>query len=833
MPSIIVSNPQARWKDSYSSIPRVKLTLRANGEEKTQIYSPGASGLVPAGFDAPTAIPTVASGGVGNLTNNTFVGYRYVYASSQYPFVDATAYNVNASGGGELWPRSNPSPASAIFSITGGAKQLVVTVTRTTQTNIDWIWIYRTPLKTTQAEAETAVAAGELYYSGRVANVTTGGTTTYTDNTVANSNEIMEADNFAAPTFWRTWTDGTYYYGWGNPRFIGTVFLDGTSDIALTGSPSEWFDGRNGQVVTFNGVTSGGFDGKGSFYWKWTGPQGGKLYSDAALTLPIVVPWFGATRINFQPYSSTLWRSKPLNPFSWGVTDIEVNNSNSTAAFAVRAPRLFAENLGGGYGTAIATISDDQFLKLDLEEPTRTLVVNLATMITDTIQPSAVKPVDNRYSCSSHFAQFIGDINDSSGLTLALDTKSWTIMVCNGDTLNSISSPVFQTLESMLLDNDRQRNFFGLYVPKQELNCWWVKRLAYTSTVDTLIWCHGPTGAWGTAFEPDMSAAARIYDPVEGDIFILGGDELGNIFRAFDDTNYRLVVTEPVNPLVYDGFLTGLGVTAGTLTATYGESIVGNTIVVAGGVGTATFVASPGEGFDFQVGERVYIWTSGGTWLPYLGGYTVLTSRVGDSFTFTATDVPDGTYTTMLFTYDFTAYVNQWCMVQNLAGGRLFGKLVAQAFRFQGGIGFQDVTFNPVYDPDTDAIVTTRTAASSTTSKLCISLRECRVRRYFDLGTPSEDKRTTELWLTAENVDADGAGMFARFYKEYAGGVPTTIIEPERDTQQGGVTPDSVSWLSKSTLPSDVTPCWGHDVVERGYEGFILYNQVVKAARKV
>lgn len=812
MPAILSSSVQDRWIDDFSCIPRVKITLRCNGEEKVQLYSPGAAALVKAGFDAPTITPTVVAGSSGSLTQGAFIGYRYVYASSQYPFVDATAYNLNATGGGELWPRSNPSPGSAIFTVTA-THSAVVTVAYTTASNIDWIWIYRTPLKTSSAAAQTSLDAGELYYSGRVANVTTGSTTTYTDTTLADSNEIMEADNYVAPMFWKTATDGTYYYGWGNPHFVASVTLDGSSAIVLSDTTiTQWFSGRDGEVVTFQGITGGGFDGQGSFYFKSTTTTTGILYGDAALTTPINPGWMGVTKINFRPYSSTLYRSKPLNPFSWGVTDENPNHVSSTADFVTRVPRIFAENLGGGYGTSISTIADDKFLKLDLEEPTRCLRIDLATMITDTVLPQSIKSIDTRFSCGSHHAQFIGNTPGGDAITMALDAKNWTILACNGDTQEEMSSPVFQTLRTMLTDAERARDFFGLHVPKQELNVWAIKRLGYTSTIDTLVYMHAPTGTWGTAFEPDLTAMARIYDPVAGDVFILGGDENGNIFTMFDDSNYRLVVTNVNNPLAFPSW-TLPNVIGDEILFSRDQPTVGNSVSVSTGVGTATTLAPHG----FTTGNLIYV---GGVFAAEV----TVTVTSPTTFTFT-TVVANGSYTLMIFDYSWTDYIGQWVLFQATDGTQRY--LCKIDSNFFGG-NSQGVFVGTFYDPDADAIVSAASIAlTATTFDFFTSLRECRIRRYFDLGTPTKAKEQRELWLTAQNVDPDGAGMFARFYKEYSEDV-SLVIEPAQDTQQGSITPDSANWISSTGLPGELQTSFGIDICERGYAQFQLMNMTVK-----
>src|SRR4051812_25854637 len=111
MSATLSTSNQTRWKDSFAASGKVGLTLRANGEEPVQVFTQDRQ-LVAAGFDAPTVAPTVADGGAGSLTAG-YVAYAYCYASSNYANVEALV-----AAGGEEWPKSNPSPASATYSIT-------------------------------------------------------------------------------------------------------------------------------------------------------------------------------------------------------------------------------------------------------------------------------------------------------------------------------------------------------------------------------------------------------------------------------------------------------------------------------------------------------------------------------------------------------------------------------------------------------------------------------------------------------------------------------------------------------------------------------------------
>src|SRR5262245_18736510 len=122
MPNVISTGGQTRVPNSYADSADARLMLRVNGEETGVVITP-AGDVVQAGFDAPTVTPTVANIGAGNVPEGYYV-YRSVYASSRYPFVQNAV-----TGGGEQWPRSNPSNPSSTFQVTGGTKNVGVTVT--------------------------------------------------------------------------------------------------------------------------------------------------------------------------------------------------------------------------------------------------------------------------------------------------------------------------------------------------------------------------------------------------------------------------------------------------------------------------------------------------------------------------------------------------------------------------------------------------------------------------------------------------------------------------------------------------------------------------------
>lgn len=290
MASIIISNAQNRWKDSIVSSPTLGLAVRSNGEEKVKVID-SFGNVVEAGIPAPTVAPSLSLSAGTDLTDGWY-GYAYVYASSKYPFIEANAI------GGKLYPRSNPSSATVI-EVTGN-DDVVVEVTKTTDTRIDEIWIFRTERFATQLEAETAAEAGALFYLATVANNGVAGTTTYTDDDDVGGVDQIEFDNFEAPQFQFGAYYEPYFYGFGNLPFVAQVSWDNshtgsTGLIELVDASDKWYDGRNEQTVRLEGITTGGIDGRGTFKFLYVSATTATVTTDGET--PVALPSTGSGTI--------------------------------------------------------------------------------------------------------------------------------------------------------------------------------------------------------------------------------------------------------------------------------------------------------------------------------------------------------------------------------------------------------------------------------------------------------------------------------------------------------------------------------------------------------
>ncbi len=509
----IVSNlSQSRWKDSVASSPSIDLCLIANGEERSQVFS--SKGVASfAGFDPPEVAPTVALDGAGNLTDDLFVVYKYVYAAtSKYPLAKSTQ-----AAGGNLSPRSNPSPASTPFQITGGNKKTAVTVTKTTRPDVDKIWVYRTQLFVSAELAQVAGEAGLLFYLGEVTNDGNTGVAEYSDNSLSVQEQI-ENDNLVAPT-----CQFAAYY---DPYFFlfGANEIEVEVDLAITGIitilntfDGTWFSGRNGQFVKLQGVETGGFDGFGTFYFKFLTSTTAQLTLDASGDTLASAPFFGTTKAKVYGFSTSLYRSKPNNPFAWGET--------VTIGTAV-VSRSWVMKVGGGKGIAMTVIPSSSLLKLDLDGPPRSFVFNLKQTQTDAFKATR-RLISDTYIPSNNFCQFTGLDENKQLQTFALDSRNFTITQTDGGSVVPIGDNAFLELRKLISETSKHIHFHGFYDPNTELNCFFYREDDGLPHIHRMIYNHAPSHQWGTLDCFDVQCSAVVVDSVTGKTIVLGGTSGG------------------------------------------------------------------------------------------------------------------------------------------------------------------------------------------------------------------------------------------------------------------------------------------------------------------
>lgn len=517
MVTTIITGTQKRSKDSFASSPPVGLAVRANGEEKVKVID-GRGNVYDAGFTAPTVAPTVADDGVGLLPNGKWVAYLYVYASSRFPFVES-----DLAVDGKLYPRSNPSPIET-YEITGaGNRKVTGNATKTTATGINIIWVFRTTFFDTEIEAQTAAEAGQAFFVDEVVNDGIAGTVAWFDNNPVDSADQVQLDNFAAAQFQFCVYYDPYWWGFGNLPFVAEATWDnshtaGTGKVTIT-APDKWFNGRDGQNISFEGITTGGFDGNGTFKFLWLTATTATVTTDGSTPVALGT---GSGTITIQGPATTLYRSKPRNPFSWGWTEYIGD---------INVPQQYAFKVGGGLGSALAVIPNNATLKLDCEYPAKCYTLNLRAAGTAAFE-STLRIISDIYSVSAHHSQFPAVTQSGQTVLWGLDYKNFAIVQSDGITQGPISGPIPKILRALTQDRTRQLLAHGCYDPRTELNCLWVSTAASLSLVNYLIYQHAPTGFWGFVNEHDVLCSAPIQDTLTGSIKTFVGTQTGFLGQA-------------------------------------------------------------------------------------------------------------------------------------------------------------------------------------------------------------------------------------------------------------------------------------------------------------
>lgn len=608
----IISGAQHRSKDSFSASPTVGLAVRSNGEETVKVIDP--NGVVyEAGIAAPTVAPIITTIAGGGAIEAGYRGYAYVYASSRFPFVE-NALTVN----GQVWPRSNQSP-NTIGHFLVNQQITAATVTKTTATGIDRIWIFRTASFATSQEAQTAADAGALYFLQELVNPGTAGTLAWVDNNPVDSADQVETDNFVAPEFQFNIFYDPYWWGFGNLPFSAAVsWVAGTGIITLTSVADNWFNGRNGQNLTLSGITTGGYDSNGTFRFLWLSATTAQATLDGIA--PTTLPTTTTGTITIQGPATTLYRSKARNPFSWGLTQT-IGSAN--------VPQLYAFKIGGGLGTALAIVPNNATIKLDCEYPPRCFTLNLRSAGTSAFE-GTLRIISDVYSISSHFSQFAAVTSQGQTVLWGWDCKNFAILQSDGITQVPISLPIPRILRALSTDRTRQLLAHGAYDPYTELNCLWLPTVAGLSLVNYLIYQHAPSGFWGFMNENDLLASGLIQDTLTGQMKTFVGTQTGFLGQAFVEQAWSnwLPATG-----VYTGAITSATSTSITISGSFNtteDGIIGNWVLVTDadgqqeqlarisarsthtltfdlirsliGGGTAAFNPAPAAGWLFYIG---------------------------------------------------------------------------------------------------------------------------------------------------------------------------------------------------------------------------------------
>lgn len=572
----IIADAQKRSKDAFASSPIVGLAVRSNGEEKVKVID-AKGNVYTAGIAAPatTAAPTVADAGPGGLPHGQWAAWLYVYASNKFPFVES-----DLAVDGKLYPRSNPSPATAYRIGDGpgdvpnagftGSRAVTVSATKTTNPAVTHIWYFRTAFFPTKTEAQTAGDAGQAFFIGEAVNDGIAGLQTFTDTDPVSSADQVQLDNYEAPQFQYCVYYDPYWWGFGNLPLVAEATWTAPGVVTIT-APDKWYDGRNGQNMSFEGISTGGFDGVGTFRFKWLTATTAQATIDG--TTSVALPAAGAGTITIQGPATTLYRSKPRNPFSWGWTEY-IGDLN--------IPQQYAFKVGGGMGSAIAVVPNNATLKLDCEYPAKCYTLNLRAAGTASFE-STLRIISDVYSVSTHHSQFAAVTMNGQTVLWGIDYKNFAIVQSDGITQQPISGPIPKILRALTTDRTRQLLAHGLYDPRTELNCLWVTTANSQSLVNYLIYQHAPTGFWGFVMEHDVLSSGAIQDTLTGSIKTFVGTQTGFLGQALVPDVWSNWV--PDTGLIFGAIFTA---TAASITTAVGDEsfnltgpgLIGNWVLV-------------------------------------------------------------------------------------------------------------------------------------------------------------------------------------------------------------------------------------------------------------
>lgn len=843
MPVTVATTTQTYWKDCWAPSSQVNLTLRSNGEEGVQVFTTTYT-LVPAGMPTPTVAATIADGGSsGGLVAGNYV-YLYVYASSAYPSVEA-----DTTAGGNEWPKGQPSPVSLVYSNTASHK-INVTVTTSQRADIDKILIYRNadPTITDLTYLQIVEQAGQVFYVGFVENNPAVGTVTFTD-AVTSLQEELEVDNFAAPQFWKCVYIDPYWYGIGNPDLAVPVTIDASGN--LTATSVAFFSGRNGQLVTFDGINVGGFDGVGTFYYLYNTPTVCFVSVSADLSSQDFPGYVGTTTMRVRGFAGTLYRSKARNPFAWGYTQYQ-----SAGSAQVRVTQQFAQEVGG-YGVAMAVLPVNRQLKIDMERPSRCYAIDVSVPLESNFQ-QATRLLDSRYIVTAHDSQFPCLVGGTGTALRGFDTSNFAIVQSDSNDQAPISDEVFQTLRTAVTANNYGRQFHGVFDPNTELSAFWFKQSIDPDnliTIDSCLLYHGPTGMWSFLRDLDVTASVSVYDPVQLQELTLIGTASGQICQAFVpgtySNGYSAHVTVIANP-IYCSY---------TITVnTAGISIIDEYVdVYSTPLGVDRFywaeinratnpppVPSGGRLFRCLLSVGAHNSTTAiaatlATAMRTQAGYPSATSVTN---VVTATAIADGdlpappagstapvtivqtnpgsptgqltTSASVLTNLVFPPFmVGTWGLYSNPDGTGEQWFRVSGVNMTSSNIIFTDLWFNP----NTLEMLDYASPSVAVGGLLTYGLIDCEGQTYFQ---PSDTVSGTriELWATEQNVDT--ANQWVRLYSQFSAteyGSPFQLVQLPLD----GGTP-SANWTTSNKVPTTLVPQFGIRFIERGYGDFTMMS---------
>lgn len=837
MPVTVSTTCQARFPDCCAPSGEVDLTLISNGEEPVQVYTPDRT-LVLAGMPTPTVAATLTDAGGGGVLPAGNVAYLYVYASSAYPGVSA-----DTTAGGFLWPKGQPSPVSLIYTNTVNHK-INVTVTTSKRADIDKILIYRTVITTgATAPSYTSIVetAGQVFYVGFIQNNAAVATVTFADN-VAATVEEMEVDNFAAPQFLLCAYVAPYWYGIGNFDLAVEIIIDAIGN--LTASSNIFFVGRNGQFVTFDGITTGGFDGKGTFYFLYLSATVATVSVSQDLSTQDFPGYNGTTTMRVRGFSGTLYRSKAKNPFAWGYTQYQ-----SAGSGQIRVTQQFAQVLGG-YGVAIAVLPQQRLLKIDTERPSRSYAIDVSVPLESNFT-QATRLLDSRYIVTAHHSQVLALLDNGFTAIRGFDSSNFAIVQSDSGGQSPISDAVKSTLRLAVTSGDTGRQFHGVFDAQTELSAFWFKTAIDPLNlvpIDTCLLYHGPSGQWSVLRDLDVTASASVYDPVTQQSVTLIGTANGLICQAFSPGVFSNVfpVATTVQPPQYNTADFIVAASGGALAGTYFDMPLTPAVLVrfwlqVNGVGNQP--TAPANGYLFPVPLTTAqasdlaliglplvqaVQANGFSFAQYNNPILELApfnagnipgasaGTTGWGFFQSSPIYPPGTVVPLV---DASASsIGVWFMTTDPTGQNEQWARITAAEVVVGGVHDKALVTDAWFNPATLVVSRYPQREPVLGEPIFIGLIECEAQTYFQPSDTVSGQRV-ELWANQQTVDT--SNQWARMYSEFDSGIYQSPFHLTQ-TKRGDGSTSSDNWTTGVNVPTGLMTQFGMRFIERGFGDYTL-----------
>jgi len=263
----------------------LNLAVRFNGENTPAVIDV-AGNIYPAGIDVPSVGPIEVSQTVSTGLEIGFYGYAYVYAATgRYPYIS------NPAIGGFIGPRGNPSD-NTIVNVVANNTTVKLRLQQSERQDLDTILIFRTDKFSSSADAQIAADGGAMFFVG---SITTGvfgtGTVDFDDSQTAINISLgaIEFDNFFAPNARLAVYESPYFWAFANNPLVASVNWEDDLISLDESSPVGFYEGRDGQIANIVGITTGGFDGRGSYIWKTVTRTTGVLTLDG-ITPEVLTP---------------------------------------------------------------------------------------------------------------------------------------------------------------------------------------------------------------------------------------------------------------------------------------------------------------------------------------------------------------------------------------------------------------------------------------------------------------------------------------------------------------------------------------------------------------